>query len=767
MGHFGLLSSGKLVLKNATDFIGPFLGESEERTKGIIKDAKGKVLMIDEAYMLDPYRTSNELGADSYRQAVIDTLVGEVQNSPGEDICVIMCGYKQEMELMIRRANPGLARRFPIADAFVFEEFDVHQLEKVLERKMETEVGCTMTPEAKSLAMQMLSFAKQQPNFGNGGEVDNLLGRAMGNFRMRFSEIPPEDQSGNVCFQSEDLDPTLKKSFKVEDQIDTLFAGLVGMQDLKNSFRELARRSTSLRLNGRNPMKFMPFHFVFKGTDNTGKKTVAKKLSWLYHTMRLLPTNQVVETSARELLVETLPRDFGRALPGKSSKVQEMMESAIGSVLFIDGAHLLAGSINDQTEPTVRNIRAEFIKTVNKPRYLGRMVVILAGNETSMDRILSEHRGFADRFRIHMQFHPLTVDACYDTLQEKLRAEDISVVVMAEEEQEIKKVFGALSQFKQWASANEIQEVTNQLVGDVFGKEICENCQPSITGSEILQVLRAQYPQLSRAAENLCRFDEDRQRLSHIVTERKAQEAVKVERYHAEASLVSQNLSDSFEYSEPLKGRYIRVLRLLPADCYHDLIRCDLEVIYLDNSPEKRYAFTAVSYVCGPQNRTQSISCNGKKFLTTRNSEIVLRNLRQKEGPCTLWIDSICINQQSTPERNEQVLLMGHIFQKAKQVYVWLGIGSPETHEALSRFQKLSSIQGESDEPESIPSKSYQDITIVFADRTSSGIKRLYCLTRSDEKPMVAKIVDFPGICGGSQARTCHGTCAYPLGRLL
>lgn len=227
--------------------------------------------MIDEAYMLDPERTSTGVGGDSFRQAVIDTLVGEVQNSAGEDLCVILCGYREEMELMLQRANPGLARRFPIADAFVFEEFDLPQLEKVLELKMEKEVGCTMTAEAKQLAMQKLSFAKQQPKFGNGGEVDNLLGRAMANFRNRFGNIPPEEQSGNVCFELEDLDPAFKEIFQAEDQIDTLFEGLVHMEDMKDTLRGLARRSTSLRRNGRDPTQFMPFCFVFKGIDSTGE----------------------------------------------------------------------------------------------------------------------------------------------------------------------------------------------------------------------------------------------------------------------------------------------------------------------------------------------------------------------------------------------------------------------------------------------------------------------------------------------------------------
>ena len=246
-------------------------------TKTIVREAKGQVLMIDEAYMLDPNRgrKNNSYTSCPFRQGVIDTLVGEVQNSPGEDLCVILCGYKEDMELMLQGANPGLARRFPVMDAFTFEEFDLPQLEKVLELKMERGVGCTMTPEAKQLALQKLRFAKEQQNFGNGGEIDNLLGRAIASFRHRFGNNPPEVQSGNVCLEPEDVDPSFENIFHVEDHIDSLFEGLVQIENLKEPFRGLARRSTFLRRNGRDPTRFMPFYFVFKGADSTSKWALA------------------------------------------------------------------------------------------------------------------------------------------------------------------------------------------------------------------------------------------------------------------------------------------------------------------------------------------------------------------------------------------------------------------------------------------------------------------------------------------------------------
>lgn len=39
---------------------------------------------------------------DSYKTAVIDTIVAEVQSVPGEDRCVLLLGYKDEMETMFR-----------------------------------------------------------------------------------------------------------------------------------------------------------------------------------------------------------------------------------------------------------------------------------------------------------------------------------------------------------------------------------------------------------------------------------------------------------------------------------------------------------------------------------------------------------------------------------------------------------------------------------------------------------------------------------------
>ncbi len=44
----------------------------------------------------------------------MDTIVAKVQGVPGDDRCVLLLGYEDQMREMMRRANPGLARRFQL-----------------------------------------------------------------------------------------------------------------------------------------------------------------------------------------------------------------------------------------------------------------------------------------------------------------------------------------------------------------------------------------------------------------------------------------------------------------------------------------------------------------------------------------------------------------------------------------------------------------------------------------------------------------------------
>lgn len=66
------------------------------------------------------------------QEAVIDTIVAKVQGVPGDDRCVLLLGYPDQMEAMMREANPGLARRFQLSQAWHFEDYSQEDLLAIL-----------------------------------------------------------------------------------------------------------------------------------------------------------------------------------------------------------------------------------------------------------------------------------------------------------------------------------------------------------------------------------------------------------------------------------------------------------------------------------------------------------------------------------------------------------------------------------------------------------------------------------------------------------
>ena len=735
--------------KNANEFIAPYTGQSEDRTRKIFKEAKGKVLMIDEAYMLDPYRSGWREGGvgETFRQGVLDTIVGEMSNAPGENICVILCGYKEDMEKLLRgKANDGLLRRFPFENAFVFEEFDLNMLDLVLEQKMRKD-GVKMTDEAKRKAMDILRLARQGPKFGNGGEINNLLGRAQMRYQNRIGNFSADDQTHEICYEVEDIDPDGNSDFRIEDQIEQHFDAFVGLDDVKRELLSLIEKATGLRKAGRDPAPFMPYQFIFKGPPGTAKSAVANKMGWLYHTLRLLPTKQIEEVSARHMM----PDRFNLSIDGQSSKPVEVLEKALGKVLIIDEAHHLVGSANDLDNMAVKKFREELVDVINKPRFLGKVLIILVGHEKGMDMVLAADSNLESRFRDRLRFRSLTNLACLDLLQRRLQTEEVAVVLTEQEQDNVKKAFGTLGRSNEWANGRDIELVVNKIVGDTFKRGGTEGTSPTVTGSDILGHLREMFPRhlrtqsstrpkggqeagkprsdsnehLSKASTASKAVDHSEKDPGHLSEPSRTFEMPSPPVFKAEISLRSKADLSNFEYHDLPKGRYIRVLHLQPASSYGDPIECKIEEICLDGTSAQRRQFSALSYVWGDKHKTQPILCDGKKKLITMNCELALRHLRHKQRSCSLWIDAISINQGSDKELNHQVSLMGDIFRYATHVYIWLGLGAPgvDTITALTRLQKFCCLRGDWDEHELIRKillKSYQCKFSGMLDRDNS-----------------------------------------------
>jgi hypothetical protein len=146
----------------------------------------------------------------------------------------------------------------------------------------------------------------------------------------------------------------------------------------------------------------------------------------------------------------------------------------------------------------------------------------------------------------------------------------------------------------------------------------------------------------------------------------------------------------------------IRVLDVqpIPKDAIEGTpVNCTLRVIHLDRDPD----FTALSYVWGDPEHKRSIVCDGVLFPVTENCYSALWNLSKKLQGLAIWVDAICINQEKTSQEKEwQIPLMGDIYTKAQQVYIWLGRADDRSDRVMrymSRGGLRAFVQTALDEP--------------------------------------------------------------------
>ncbi|KAH7178771.1 P-loop containing nucleoside triphosphate hydrolase protein [Fusarium sp. MPI-SDFR-AT-0072] len=452
----GLLSNGEVVTKNPADFVGAALGQSEAQTKGILTATVGKVLLIDEAYGLYGGGGVNGSVLDPYKAAVIDTIVAEVQSVPGEDRCVLLLGYKEQMEEMFQNVNPGLSRRFPISSAFVFEDFDDVALAKILDPKL-GKSGFKATVKAKVVALDVLRRARNRPNFGNAGEIDILLGKAMASHQKRVS-------SGRVkrhgTLEPIDFDEDFDRAERGDTDVKKLFEGDVGRDHLISilqGYQTRVRQAKQLEIDPE-----IPFNFLFRGPPGTGKTTAARKMGQVYYDLGFLASTEVIEVSATELI--------GQYVGHTGPKVQQLLEKALGRVLFIDEAYRLASESSFAREAV-----DELVDCVTKPKYHGKLIIILAGYVQDINTLLGINPGMSSRFPETIDFDPLAPSSCIQLVASQLQASktklkgkipvDLSCLERPEREflTELTNKFKELLEQDSWANARDVKELAKKI----------------------------------------------------------------------------------------------------------------------------------------------------------------------------------------------------------------------------------------------------------------------------------------------------------------
>ncbi len=349
MGECGFLSSGEVIMTKPSDFLGSYLGESEAKTAKILERAQGKVLVIDEAYGL--------AGTSPYHDAVQNALLS-IPAEAGGDMCVLMAGYKEDMEVFLQNANQGLVRRmnFNSGSALEFHNYSVGELRRIIALAA-AKKRIALPYDVAAGAARLLEKEAMLRNFGNADAAMALFEKlvaasvkreaapaaagaggaaapaaAVGGGSAKASAGTGAGAAQQQQQQQQQRTPASSGRALCQADLDAVIAA-AQKSDLEGyshpaleTFVEELESTIATAHYLREAAPELP-HCLFMGPPGTGKTTAARYLGRLLKDKGLLPRDDVVETTGEELV--------GSFVGQTKDKVKELLQKAQGGVLFI------------------------------------------------------------------------------------------------------------------------------------------------------------------------------------------------------------------------------------------------------------------------------------------------------------------------------------------------------------------------------------------------------------------------------------------------
>ena len=288
----GLLSTDVIVETSALDLTAEYIGHTKKKVEGLLKDASGGLLFIDEAY---------NLGKGLFGKEACDTLVQAMTSEEHKSVLICIAGYNNEINKMLD-ANAGLKSRF--TNYFQFPDWDEKDCVKCFRRLADDE-DFVIEDGVLDIVRDGCGRLRQLKGWGNGRDLKKVWKESKSARSERIyssgeieKRILADDvktaidgliqaRVGKLSELSPDTDPLA--------ELDELFR----MDQIKEKLEMLKITWAVAKAEvGQNP----PLgHMVFTGAPGCGKTTVARAIARVLFGLSLKPSDKLVETSGLEL----------------------------------------------------------------------------------------------------------------------------------------------------------------------------------------------------------------------------------------------------------------------------------------------------------------------------------------------------------------------------------------------------------------------------------------------------------------------------------
>lgn len=240
---------------------------------------------------------------------------------------------------------------------------------------------------------------------------------------------------------------------RIKELMDELNS-LVGLKEVKEEVQSLINliKIRKLREKMDMPTMEMTYHMVFTGSPGTGKTTVARIVGKIYKELGILSDGKMIETDRSGLVAGYVGQT--------AIKVHEIVEEAIGGVLFIDEAYSLVN-------PNVPNdFGTEAVDTLVKlmEDHRDNLVIIVAGYTEEMKTFLKSNSGLISRFNKFIDFPDYSREELVDIMDKM--AEKTGLTIESDARSKVMDVLNSMSdnELNNFGNARGIRNLFEKLV---------------------------------------------------------------------------------------------------------------------------------------------------------------------------------------------------------------------------------------------------------------------------------------------------------------
>ena len=472
----GYLDSGHVVEVDRAKMVSPYQGETPKVVDRLCDKAMGGILFVDEAYTLAPLSQSGD--KDQQGTQALEQLMKRMEDDRGKFV-VIAAGYRQEMDNLFR-INPGVRSRFSYF--LNIEDYNPDQLFQIM-AVFAKEKKYVFAPDAEELTLKMITelYNSRDKDFANGRTMRQLFDKIVAKQAERLQKIDISSLT-NEQMMTIDVADIPYEAPKAVDYTDCLakLNGMVGLAAVKKEISNLAA-FLNLQIRRGETNTFQGKHYVFTGNPGTGKTTVARIMADVFRTLGILSRGQLIEADRSKLVA---------GFSGQTAiKTNQLIDSAMGGVLFIDEAYTLKSSDQD-------SFGAEAIDTLLKRLEddRGKFICIVAGYTDQMHDFIDTNPGLKSRFTQTIHFDDYTPDELTEIFINLAKGKNFTVD--EETRGAIHRQFEQLylRRDKNFGNAREARRIFDQAVEKQSQRLVTEMNNPGFSNEEMYRITTADLP---------------------------------------------------------------------------------------------------------------------------------------------------------------------------------------------------------------------------------------------------------------------------------